>query len=68
MKVTRSCIKLHAMKNRFNRQTLLLVLATLTVLLTSACKTTDEDVENERPWNTPKSWESGLPAGMMQGR
>lgn len=35
----------------------------------TGCATTD-DSENlsERPWNTPKSWEGGMPAGMMEGR
>jgi hypothetical protein len=56
------------MKKFFSRYTALFALAALTVLLSSACKTTDEDVDNERPWNTPKSWESGIPQGMMQGR
>ncbi|MBX3734439.1 MAG: hypothetical protein KF791_17825 [Verrucomicrobiae bacterium] len=33
----------------------------------TGCKTTDDDYV-ERPWNAPKSWETGLPAGMMEGR
>ena len=39
------------------------------LLFLSGCATTD-DSENlsERPWNTPKSWEGGLPTGMMEGR
>jgi hypothetical protein len=32
------------------------------------CATTEEDNLSERPWNAPKSWESGLPQQMMQGR
>lgn len=38
-------------------------------LALSGCATTD-DSENlsERPWNTPKAWEGGLPMGMMEGR
>lgn len=35
--------------------------------LCSGCKTTDDDLV-ERPWNAPKSWETGLPAGMLEGR
>jgi hypothetical protein len=31
------------------------------------CKTTEDDMV-ERPWNAPKSWETGLPAGMLEGR
>ena len=32
---------------------------------TSGCSST-EDIDNSsaRPWNAPKSWETGLPAGM----
>ncbi|MEN9678322.1 MAG: hypothetical protein RIS76_4218 [Verrucomicrobiota bacterium] len=38
------------------------------VLATAAgCKSNDDDLV-ERPWNAPKSWETGLPAGMMEGR
>ena len=33
----------------------------------TGCKTTDDDMV-ERPWNAPKNWENGLPAGMMEGR
>jgi len=41
----------------------LLVLAAVS----GGCKTTDDDMV-ERPWNAPKSWETGLPAGMLEGR
>lgn len=46
-----------------------LALVSLGLLAMSGCATTD-DSENlsERPWNTPKSWEGGLPTGMMEGR
>jgi hypothetical protein len=27
----------------------------------------DENL-SERPWNSPKDWENGLPSGMMEGR
>jgi hypothetical protein len=47
----------------------LLLLATCACLLLPGCASTD-DSENlsERPWNAPRSWETGLPAGMMEGR
>ncbi|MFM7554367.1 MAG: hypothetical protein ACKPAH_03565 [Verrucomicrobiota bacterium] len=32
----------------------------------SGCRTEDELIG--RPWNTPKSWETGLPAAMTEGR
>lgn len=36
------------------------------VALWAGCKTGDE--LTSRPWNTPKSWENGLPASMTEGR
>ncbi len=44
---------------------LLLALAGLSLLVTG-CKSDDE--LSARPWNTPKSWENGLPASMTEGR
>lgn len=43
--------------------------AVMAAALLAGCATTD-DTENlsERPWNAPKSWEHGLPAGMFEGR
>ncbi|MFM8420920.1 MAG: hypothetical protein ACKOEQ_12460 [Verrucomicrobiota bacterium] len=35
-------------------------------LLCVGCKSEDE--LSTRPWSTPKSWESGLPAGLTEGR
>jgi hypothetical protein len=32
------------------------------------CATTDTENLSERPWNTPKRWEHGLPPSMMEGR
>jgi hypothetical protein len=34
----------------------------------SGCASTDPDNDSSRSWNTPQSWENGLPGGMMQGR
>jgi len=31
------------------------------------CKSNDSDL-TERPWNAPKSWETGLPSGLTEGR
>lgn len=45
------------------------LLALLAALLLPACSSTsDADNLSERPWNSPRSWETGLPAGMMEGR
>jgi len=43
-----------------------LALAGLAWVLLSGCRTEDELIG--RPWNTPKSWESGLPSAMTEGR
>lgn len=44
---------------------LLLVLASLGL---NGCATNDPDNLSSRPWNSPKSWETGLPTGIMEGR
>ena len=46
-----------------------LLLLTLTVLALAGCSTTtDSENASERPWDSPKSWENGLPSSMMEGR
>lgn len=52
------------MKLRF---VLLFLLAAFALGL-SGCATTDDDNASERPWNSPKGWENGLPSNMMEGR
>ena len=42
------------------------LLAGMVIMLFSGCRTEDELIG--RPWNTPKSWESGLPSAMTEGR
>jgi hypothetical protein len=37
-------------------------------LALSGCATTDTDNISEMPWNTPKTWESGLPSTLNEGR
>ena len=34
----------------------------------SGCATPESENVSERPWNTPKSWENGLPSSMTEGR
>ena len=34
----------------------------------SGCATTESDNASVRPWNAPKSWETGLPSTMTEGR
>jgi hypothetical protein len=43
-----------------------IALAGVVLMLLSGCRTEDELIG--RPWNTPKSWESGLPSAMTEGR
>jgi len=45
----------------------------LWVLLTAlvglvGCATSESENLSERPWNTPKGWETGLPSSMNEGR
>jgi hypothetical protein len=56
------------MKELSKRQIVLLMLTALTVALSIGCASTEDDNLSERPWNSPKSWETGIPQGMMQGR
>jgi hypothetical protein len=45
---------------------LLLILAGLGL---AGCATTgDSDNLSERPWDSPKGWENGLPSTMSEGR
>ena len=47
---------------------LVLLVLLVNLALLTGCATSEPDNESSRPWNTPKSWENGLPAGMMEGR
>jgi hypothetical protein len=44
------------------------LLATVLVLFTGGCKTTDPENVAERPWNSQRGWEHGLPSTINQGR
>jgi hypothetical protein len=49
----------------------LLVLGLLAVICISlsGCASTESDNVSARPWNSPKSWETGgLPSSMNEGR
>ena len=35
-------------------------------LALGGCASTESENMSERPWNTPQSWENGLPSGMYQ--
>jgi type IV pilus biogenesis protein CpaD/CtpE len=45
---------------------LVLLAAWLATLV--GCATTDPENQSARPWNVPKSWETGLPSSMFEGR
>ena len=48
----------------------LLAVALGSVLCFSGCASVADDSNHvsTRPWNTPKSWEGGMPSGMNEGR
>lgn len=50
------------------RSFLLGLLLAVVVLGFTGCASTDEDHLSERPWNSPKQWENGLPTQMFEGR
>jgi hypothetical protein len=51
------------------RVLLAMAIASLALLLISGCASSQEsDNRSERPWNAPKSWETGLPMGVGEQR
>lgn len=46
----------------------LLLLLPLAALLAGCASSKQEDNLSERPWNSPKGWETGFPTGMTEGR
>ncbi len=47
---------------------LLCCFAVATLGSLTGCASTDVDNASVRPWNAPKSWETGLPSSMTEGR
>ena len=45
-----------------------LLLLALGSLWLGGCATDDLQSDNERPWDSPKGWENGLPSSMTEGR
>ena len=45
-----------------------LLFLALAALGLSGCASTESDNLSVRPWNSPKSWETGLPSSMTEGR
>jgi hypothetical protein len=46
----------------------MLALLLLGALGFSGCASDDTENTSVRPWDTPKSWENGLPSSMTEGR
>ena len=51
-----------------NLRWVFLALIVLGALGLAGCATADSENLSERPWNSPKSWENGLPSGINEGR
>jgi hypothetical protein len=51
-----------------NPRLVFLLLLGFTLVGLSGCATDEPDNMAVRPWNSPKSWENGLPSGMTEGR
>ena len=56
-----------AMKILF-RVLLMIGLLAAAVFVSTGCATTEPENRSERPWNSPKGWESGLPSSINEGR
>ena len=53
---------------RQSQSWLLLILFASALMGLSGCSTGDPENVSARPWNSPKSWENGLPSSMNEGR
>jgi hypothetical protein len=49
-------------------KTLFCVAAACVLCALTGCATTESENASVRPWNSPKSWEHGLPSAMTEGR
>lgn len=45
-----------------------LLFALFVAVALTGCKTTEDDNEASRPWNAPRSWETGLPGFQNERR
>jgi hypothetical protein len=50
------------------RWSLLLFVVLLALLGGAGCGTTEPGNASARPWNAPRSWETGLPSSLTEGR
>jgi len=51
-----------------NPRYVFLLLIVLGALGLVGCASTDSENLSERPWNTPKTWENGMPSSINEGR
>jgi hypothetical protein len=51
-----------------NPRSAFLLLLMLAALALAGCASAESDNLSVRPWNSPKSWENGLPSGLTEGR
>lgn len=47
---------------------LFLLLLAVSALVWGGCASTEPENMSARPWAAPKTWETGLPGGMTEGR
>jgi len=47
---------------------LLVALLTSALFIFTGCATTESENLSERPWNSPRGWETGLPSSINEGR
>ncbi|HSU56225.1 MAG TPA: hypothetical protein VLT36_19355 [Candidatus Dormibacteraeota bacterium] len=45
-----------------------LFLVCVTPLLLCGCASTEPENYSSRPWDSPRSWETGLPSALTEGR
>ena len=55
-------------RSSFPRWFGLLLLSVTAALLVGGCGSTEPDNASARPWNAPKTWETGLPSSAFEGR
>jgi hypothetical protein len=53
---------------RANSRWVLALLLGVALAGLSGCASTESDNASTRPWNAPKTWESGLPSTLNEGR
>ena len=55
-------------RSKFSQWFGLLLLSVAAALVLGGCGSTEPDNASARPWNAPKTWETGLPSSAFEGR